>query len=69
MYVSRNRAKRPGLRVWVMARSPTISDAHWARLVDVVQKAGYDTAKLRRVPQRWGATPDISPNERTALAQ
>jgi len=39
--------------VWIMARSPTISDADYDRLVRFVESLGYDTAKLERVPQRW----------------
>jgi len=50
--------------VWIMARTPTIPDAEWARLTRVVQESGYDPAKLRRVPQRWGQRPDVSPAER-----
>jgi apolipoprotein D and lipocalin family protein len=50
--------------VWVMARTPVISDSHWTRLNEAVRKAGYDPAKLRRIPQRWDAAPDISPTER-----
>ena len=42
--------------VWIMARSPSISDADYRRLVDFVAATGYDTAKLRRVPQRWPAS-------------
>ncbi|MEP7061021.1 MAG: lipocalin family protein [Betaproteobacteria bacterium] len=41
--------------VWIMARTPQISDADYARLVDVVRQAGYDTGKLRKVPQRTPA--------------
>jgi len=52
--------------VWVMARTPTIPEADWARLTAIVKEAGYDPAKLRRVPQRWGEKPDISPDERYA---
>jgi apolipoprotein D and lipocalin family protein len=52
--------------VWVMARTPTIPDADWERLTAIVKEAGYDPAKLRRVPQRWGEKPDISPDERYA---
>jgi len=39
--------------VWIMARTPMISDADYARLVSLVESLGYDTAKLQRVPQRW----------------
>ena len=37
---------------WIMARTPTISDADYAALVDRLKALGYDTAKLRKVPQR-----------------
>ena len=50
--------------VWVMSRTPTISDADWDRLTAIVKDAGYDPAKLRRVPQRWGEKPDVSLDER-----
>ena len=50
--------------VWVMARTPTIPDADWERLTAIVKEAGYDPAKLRRVPQRWGEKPDVSLDER-----
>jgi apolipoprotein D and lipocalin family protein len=43
--------------VWIMARSPSLSDADYRRLTDFVAAMGYDTEKLRRVPQRWPDTP------------
>jgi apolipoprotein D and lipocalin family protein len=42
--------------VWIMARSPSIGDADYRRLTDFVAAMGYDTAKLRKVPQRWPST-------------
>ena len=44
--------------VWVMARTPTISDADYAAHVERLKALGYDVSKLRRVPQRdpGGAT-------------
>lgn len=39
--------------VWIMARTPTLSDEIYADLVARVAALGYDTAKLNRVPQRW----------------
>jgi apolipoprotein D and lipocalin family protein len=39
--------------VWIMARTPTISDADYDRLVLFVESIGYDTSLLQRVPQRW----------------
>jgi apolipoprotein D and lipocalin family protein len=39
--------------VWIMARTPSLPETEYARLIDQIGKWGYDTAKLRRVPQRW----------------
>jgi len=39
--------------VWIMARTPSISDLDYERLVSFVESLGYDTAKLQRVPQQW----------------
>lgn len=39
--------------VWIMARQPAIDDQDYQRLVARVRELGYDTTKLRRVPQRW----------------
>lgn len=39
--------------VWIMARTPTSSEADYARLAARVGELGYDVAKLERVPQRW----------------
>jgi apolipoprotein D and lipocalin family protein len=39
--------------VWIMARTPSIPEAEYARLVTFVAAQGYDVARLRRVPQRW----------------
>ncbi len=39
--------------VWIMARTPTISDDDYDRLVSLVASIGYDTSKLERVPQSW----------------
>ncbi|HEU4457899.1 MAG TPA: lipocalin family protein [Methylibium sp.] len=38
--------------VWIMARTPTLPDADYQRLVGIVAAQGYDTAKLRLVPQK-----------------
>jgi apolipoprotein D and lipocalin family protein len=50
--------------VWIMARTPTLPEAEWNGLVEAVKGMGYDVAKLRRVPQRWGPPPDLPPAER-----
>ncbi|HQR23237.1 MAG TPA: lipocalin family protein [Steroidobacteraceae bacterium] len=41
--------------VWIMARTPTLDEAEYGRLTDRVAAMGYDTAKLRKVPQQWPA--------------
>jgi apolipoprotein D and lipocalin family protein len=40
--------------VWIMARTPTVSDDDYRALLERVAKEGYDTSKVRKVPQRWG---------------
>jgi apolipoprotein D and lipocalin family protein len=39
--------------VWIMARTPRISDAEFADLRDRVAKEGYDMTQLLLVPQQW----------------
>jgi apolipoprotein D and lipocalin family protein len=39
--------------VWVMARSPQIPAQDMAQLTKIIAAQGYDTSKLRRVPQQW----------------
>lgn len=39
--------------VWIMARTPTISDEHYKELTTFVESLGYDLEKLRKVPQQW----------------
>ena len=39
--------------VWIMARTPQIPPAEMQRLISIVAEQGYDTAKLRPVPQHW----------------
>ncbi len=39
--------------VWIMARTPTLSELEYDQLVSLVDSLGYDTSKLRRVPQQW----------------
>jgi len=38
--------------VWLMARSPIISDSDYDLLVRIIEEEGYDLSKLRRVPQQ-----------------
>ena len=37
--------------VWIMARTPTIADTEYDRLVALVKEWGYDTSRLRKFPQ------------------
>lgn len=39
--------------VWLMARSPEMSDARYERMLDRIEKLGYERDKVRRVPQQW----------------
>ncbi|NNF96745.1 MAG: hypothetical protein HKM94_07465, partial [Halobacteria archaeon] len=39
--------------VWIMARSPEIPDADYQHLVRFIANLGYDTSRLRKVPQQW----------------
>ncbi|WP_189399232.1 lipocalin family protein [Arenicella chitinivorans] len=38
--------------VWLMARTPTIADADYERLVQKIAQFGYDVTKLKKVPQQ-----------------
>jgi apolipoprotein D and lipocalin family protein len=49
--------------VWIMARTPSIPEADYARLVELVGVWGYDTAKIRRVPQCWPSSARTGPTE------
>jgi len=39
--------------VWIMARTPQISESDYNKLVAFLAANGYDTTKIQRVPQRW----------------
>jgi apolipoprotein D and lipocalin family protein len=39
--------------VWIMARSPQISEAKYEELVSFIKGLGYETSELRKVPQSW----------------
>ncbi len=39
--------------VWIMARTPTISDEDYAKIMDYVISLGYDPAAIEKVPQQW----------------
>lgn len=39
--------------VWVMARTPQIPQQDMQQLTTIIAAQGYDTAKLRNIPQQW----------------
>jgi apolipoprotein D and lipocalin family protein len=39
--------------VWIMARTPQISDVQYKEMSDLIAGYGYDLSKLRKVPQDW----------------
>ncbi len=39
--------------VWIMARTPTIPEADYQRLLKIVEAQGYDQDKIQKVPQQW----------------
>jgi apolipoprotein D and lipocalin family protein len=39
--------------VWIMARSPSLSPGDYQNLLDAVGRMGYDTSKVKLVPQHW----------------
>lgn len=38
---------------WIMARTPTIPESDYLGLVARLQGLGYETSRIRRVPQQW----------------
>lgn len=39
--------------VWLMARSPQLTEQEYDELVAIVAEAGYDPKRLKLVPQQW----------------
>lgn len=39
--------------VWIMARTPKISDQEYQKLVGLIQAEGYDITRINKVPQSW----------------
>ncbi len=39
--------------VWIMARTPTISDEDYQQMLELVESMGYDMSKVEKVPQKW----------------
>lgn len=55
---------------WIMARTPTISREDFFERVRLLREQGYDTEKLKVVPQRWeGVASDYSFDVESAAAR
>lgn len=39
--------------VWVMARTPSISDTDYQQLLNTIREQGYDVTRVQKVPQQW----------------
>ncbi|MFM8443702.1 MAG: lipocalin family protein [Methylococcus sp.] len=39
--------------VWIMARTPSIPEADYQRLLDLLKREGYEVGKINKVPQQW----------------
>lgn len=53
---------------WVFARTPQVSQADYANLIDKVRAMGYPMARLRKVPQRWSQAASPAPASSGASA-
>ena len=53
--------------VWVMARTPELSQQEYDEIVQFVGSIGYDISKMNRVPQQWPELQGESRTERKAL--
>jgi apolipoprotein D and lipocalin family protein len=38
--------------VWIMARTPAIPESDYGTIIKLIANQGYDTSKVRRVPQQ-----------------
>lgn len=47
--------------VWVMARTPGLSESEYAEISKIIGELGYDTSKLERVPQDWSDAEERTP--------
>ena len=39
--------------VWIMARTPSISEQDYRRILSFLAAQGYDVSRIQKVPQRW----------------
>jgi apolipoprotein D and lipocalin family protein len=38
--------------LWILSRTPTLSDATYDAIVKRIEELGYDTSRLEKMPQR-----------------
>lgn len=43
--------------VWIMARTPSIPEADYQKILGFLAEQGYEVAKVQKVPQRWETDP------------
>ena len=43
--------------IWIMARTPSIPEDDYRKLIDFAASIGYDASEIQRVPQRWEGSP------------
>ncbi len=51
--------------VWIMSRSPTLSENDYCRLLEFVADLGYDLSRVRQVPQVDGGPLIVCPSAET----
>jgi apolipoprotein D and lipocalin family protein len=39
--------------VWIMARKPEMSDENYQKILELLDRQGYDVRQIVKVPQRW----------------
>ncbi|MGD8346550.1 MAG: lipocalin family protein [Lysobacterales bacterium] len=39
--------------VWLMARTPELSETDYRKAMAAIERAGYDMTQVQRVPQKW----------------
>lgn len=39
--------------VWIMARTPTMTDTDYQALLKLLKQEGYDISSIQKVPQQW----------------
>lgn len=47
--------------VWIMARTPQLPEADYQKLLGLVDKMGYDTTQIQKVPQQWDTSRSSQP--------